>query len=539
MNKTYQIKDILLDLVSVQSDTGTALEKAMGEKIISYFENDPYFSSHRDMWGYDRGKDIFQRPVVWALKKGKTNRTLILSGHYDAVEIGCYGKLQPYALNPEKLREEMLNFPLNHKGLEEDLQDSDWWVGRGMADMKAGVAIALYTVLTAEEPPVSILFTAVSDEENVSAGTLMSIPLYLKLKEKFQLDYRLTLISEPQFDKNPGFTVYNGGTGKILPIIMTKGRVSHAAQPMKGLNAVNMLAEIVRNIDLNPELTTEDLGLHTQLPIVQVMKDLKFTYDVSMPDFAAACVNVLFLGAGSPRRILKKIEEICLSSMEQVMKRYEEGYQYTLSAGLINPEEKPELSPVVMSLSQLEDHIRNKVYGDEKEYDRFRSELTLEIQARIERKDLTLQTGSIHYVQELIKASKITQPLVVVGMAPPYLPAVCNQYLDWDMKPVEAAIDFVLREHQLKLFYMPYFTGMGDISYMTCTNPSEERKLMESMCLPKEIYDIPFEDISKLDTPCIYLGPRCEDPHQWSERVYMPDVTHLVPEIINKIINTL
>ena len=53
------------------------------------------------------------------------------------------------------------------------------------------------------------------------------------------------------------------------------------------------------------------------------------------------------------------------------------------------------------------------------------------------------------------------------------------------------------------------------------------------------IYDIPFETIAKLDTPCLYLGPRCEDVHQWGERVYMPDVEIIVPEIIKELIKTI
>lgn len=535
MSKQYSIKEILFDLVSVQSDTGTPLEVNLGNKIISYFENDPYFKAHPEYWGYEKGDDLFGRPVVWALRKGKSDKTIILSGHYDAVEIDCYGALKPYALNPELLKEKLKTFPHNNQLLKEQIDDPDWYFGRGMADMKAGVAIALHTVLTCTDPEINILFTTVADEENVSSGTLISLPLYLELKKRFNLDYRITVISEPQFDKNDGFVIYNGGTGKILPMIVTKGKVAHCGQPMKGLNSVLMMAEIVRNIDLNPALTTEDLGVTTQVPVVQVMKDLKNTYDVSMPDFAAACVNVLFLGSKSPDIILKEITEICKDSMDSVMSRYEASYSFTLEKNLINPDDKPELNVKVMSLAELEEAVKKQC----DDYEGLKARLEAELKEKIRSAELTLQTASVIYMQEMIKASCLTDPLVVVGIAPPYYPSVCNEYMKQDMTGAKNSIEKVLDRHGLKMCFLPYFTAMGDISYMTCTDPAQERKLMSDLTLPPSIYDIPFEVINELDTPCLYLGPRCEDVHQWGERVYMPDVEHIVPEIIFELMENI
>lgn len=536
MSTNHTIRDILLDLVSVQSDTGTALEVNMASKLISYLSEDSYFKNNPEYWGFEKGSDIFGRSVVWGLRKGSSDKTIILSGHYDAVEIECYGELKPYALSPYTLKEKLLTFPHNNTLLRNQLADSSWLPGRGMADMKAGLAIALYTLLTYENPPVNILFTAVCDEENVSAGTLQSMPLYGKLKKKFNLDYRLTVISEPQFDKSDGFTVYNGGTGKLLPMIVTKGKVSHCAQPLKGLNAAHMLAEIVGNIDLNPELTTDDLGVFTQVPVVQVMKDLKTTYDVSIPDFAVACVNVLFLNSKNPPLIMEKIKNICKNSMNSLMEKYEKAYIFTLEKNLIHPDDKPDMDIQILSLAELEGIVR----GVKSDYDEFKTHIENYLKDKVASRELTLQNASVYYMQEMIKASCITNPLVVVGISPPYYPAVCNEYLDKDMSGFKGAISKVVEEdYKLPLYFTPYFTGMGDISYMTCTDPNGERSLMSDLTLPSSLYDIPFETIAELDTPCLYLGPRCEDVHQWGERVYMPDVEKLVPEIILQLINDI
>ena len=87
----------------------------------------------------------------------------------------------------------------------------------------------------------------------------------------------------------------------MLPMIMAKGKLAHCAQNIEGLNAAYMLAEAVRNIELNPELMSDDLGISTQSPSFQIMKDMKTTYDVSMPEYAVGCANILFLGEGRQR----------------------------------------------------------------------------------------------------------------------------------------------------------------------------------------------------------------------------------------------
>lgn len=536
MKKNYSVKQILLDLVSIQSDTGTALEVNVANKIISYISDDPYFKEHPEYWGAETRGDIFNRPVVWALRKGTTNKTIILSGHYDAVEIDCYGELKPYALSPEILKEKITSLTLTNEKLKKDLKNPDWMFGRGVADMKSGVAMALYTLLTCENPEINILFTTVSDEENISAGTLISLPIYLELKEKFNLDYKLTVISEPQFNKPNEFIVYNGGTGKMLPMILTKGKVSHCAEPLKGLNAVHMLAEIVRNIDLNPELTTEDLGISSQVPIVQIMKDLKTTYDVSIPDFAVGCVNVLFLNSKNPPIIMEKITNICKNSMNALQEKYNKSFKFTLENKLIGEDDKLDLQIKIMTLSELEKQV-SEIRED---YLEFKSKLEDKLQKKIVSQEYTLQTASIAYMQEMIKASCITQPLVVIGLAPPYYPAVCNEYMDKDMTGFESSISKITYDkYNLPLNLTPYFTGMGDISYMTCVKPQIERELMSNLSLPSSLYDIPFEASAELDTPCLYLGPRAEDIHQWSERVYLPDIEKIVPEIIMQLINDL
>ena len=91
-------------------------------------------------------------------------------------------------------------------------------------------------------------------------------------------------------------------------------------------------------------------------------------------------------------------------------------------------------------------------------------------------------------------------------------------------------------DYQLRLSVVPYFTGIGDASYLSCTDPATQRKLLSNLTLPAAIYDIPFEAAAQLGMPTFFLGPRCREIHQWSERVYLPDLEHTVPDIIDRIL---
>ncbi len=574
MKENMSIKEILLDLVSVRSDTGTEMELDMADKIAEYFSHDKYFKENPDCWGKDQIGDHLGRTTVWALKRGKTSRTLILTGHYDAVEIECYGSFKPFALSPYQLEQEILAAGRADERLRRDIQSGEWLLGRGTADMKGGLALGIHKILThPKDSEAGILFVAVCDEENMSKGARSASETLLKLREKFELEYQAIIILEPQLllgaepseeskesekseeEKKENFVVYNGSIGKILPTIVTRGVLSHCGEPVKGLNAAHLAAEIAGRIDLNCELTTEDLNLSTQAPIVQMIRDLKTTYDVSLPEYAALTVNLLFLGADKVSAIMEKILYICREATDAVMRKYETAYEYSHIRGLISHTEKVEKYPIILELNQLEEmaakNMFKKVYDstslknitsfDEPaefaEFVEFKAQMGEELRKKINCGEMTLQTASVEYIKRMIETSGYDGAMVVVGISPPYYPSVCNEYLDQRAGQQLEIVRQVIEENcDMKLKIMPYFTGIGDASYMSFIDPSVERKVMKNLTLPKSCYDIPFEDIAKINTPCMYIGPRCYEIHQWSERVYMPDLEETVPHIIDALL---
>ena len=535
MQTSHTITEIMEALVSAQSDTGTPMEQAAAKKIISYFAEDPYFRAHPDCFGMEDTGDFMGRPVVWALKRGTTDRTLILTGHYDAVEINCYGDLKPFALQPQKLREEILRQKLGTPAMQEELASGDWLPGRGTADMKGGLAVGIFKTLTLpEDAETGLLFVAVCDEENISAGMRSAVGLLLQLRERFALTYTAALVLEPQLPlAGSDFMLYNGSIGKMLPMIVAKGKLAHCGEPLKGLNAAHLIAEITARIDLNPEFVTEDFGLASAPPIVQIMKDLKQTYDVSLPELAVMCVNLLFLGENVLDETIAKLRRVCEESAAAVMQKYERAYQHAARHGLITDAQKLKTVPRVLLLPELE----ALATAHRADFAAWKQAQTDQLAAKIQSGALSLQDASVLYIRRLIEICGDEDPMIVLAIAPPYYPAVCNAYLAEDGRQLTEQVREVVEEdYQLRLSVVPYFTGIGDASYLSCTDPAAQRKLLSNLTLPAAIYDIPFEAAAQLGMPTFFLGPRCREIHQWSERVYLPDLEHTVPDIIDRIL---
>lgn len=530
------VSELLLSMVSIPSDGKSGMEAHMGEWIYELIRHDDYFTEHPEDCGAEYEGDRLGRPVVWALKKGKSSRTVLLAGHYDTVDTEAYGRFAEYSGDPGMLRRAMLLNPPEEEEVLRDLKDESWMFGRGTADMKSGLAAALYTLFSEQNPENSILFMAVYDEENVSAGMRAAIPLCRKLKDRYGLEFRLCILGEPQFEESyedDEFAVYAGGMGKILPFIVAKGVPAYMSRPLDGLNADYMMAKIVSSLEMNTSLITEDRGMTAQPPSVQMMKDFKAGYDAALPEYACCFFNMLFLGAGKEHKLMKKIKEICRESMAQIADSYQEIYKKCVSLGAVPQEEKKIFPATVMDLQELEEYIRAK----RPDYEAKRNELIEELKYCIYEKGDSLQKAGALYVGGLIKLSEIRKPLVVVGIAPPYYPSVTVYDQDVNAVAVETTISEVLSEFGLKLAGYPYCPGMTDIGYFSCIYPEEEEKTKQNISLPDTIYDIPFQDMQALNIPTYIIGARAKGIHLRTERVYLPDVNIILPQIYHRLVN--
>jgi arginine utilization protein RocB len=506
----------------------------MARRLLAILRGHPYFARHPDQCGAFEERDLLHRPVVWGLRRGRSDRTVILEGHYDTVEIDCYGPLKPYALAPALLRQHMRAMGWQDPVLARDLEDANWAFGRGMADMKAGLAINLHALFSLEDPEASILFLAVPDEENMSSGARQAVTLLGDLGRRFGLDYRLLVLTEPQIHGREDLgtvRIHTGGIGKMLPVVLAKGVLAHAAEILHGLNSATMLAEIVRAVDLNPALGSEHLGVSSPPPAVQYMRDLKGTYDVTVPEYSAACFNVMFLPSRPPLALLEDLADLCRQAMAEVSRRHREACAVMAARGA--EAVTATFEPVVLTLATLEQQLAERSDG----FPDFKRDLTHRLGERVRSGELNLPGASIQYLKAMAERAALPGPAVVVGAAPPYYPSVNAHTLGKDLGPCLAGLDaFMEARHDARVEFVPYVAGMTDLSYTSCVDPVAERRFLDNLALAPDVYDVPVERIARLNVPAVTFGPAGRDLHKPGERVYLPDVTHRIPSLLARII---
>ncbi len=263
MKEGNNITNMLKFFVSIQSDTHTEMEIDIENAILKHISNIPYFNTTGNYGMEKVPTDDIGRSIVWALKKGNSDKTIILLNHHDVVDVNDYGNLKNVAHNTESILEELKNMKLNEE-ITEDLLSEEWMFGRGTADMKGGMCIQLKVLEDFSENnkhDVNILFLSVPDEETLSAGMRHTGILLKSLEEKFQLKYSLIINSEPHSrDDNNIPVIYEGSVGKTMITVYVRGVKSHIGEIFKGFNPNLILSKIISNTEINSELCDRDLG---------------------------------------------------------------------------------------------------------------------------------------------------------------------------------------------------------------------------------------------------------------------------------------
>jgi len=540
-----EIEDIFYPMVKVKSDTNTIYEKNMEDFYKELFQNIEYYKQKPDYYGfYPIDNDPLGRTVFWALVKGTGKDTIILINHYDVVDVEDFKTLKNYAFSPKELERELMSIKKDlSEEAREDLESGEYIFGRGTADMKAGAAIQLallkrYAKL--ENLNGNILYLSVPDEENLSAGMRGALELLDQLKQKFDLEYMLTINSEPhqRVKKDTGI-ISEGSVGKIMPFIYVRGYLSHAGKVFEGFNPVSLLARIVSKTELNLELSDFIKNEASPPPTWLHFKDGKTHYDVSMPLGAYGYMSVLTLDK-DPIVVINAIKKICMEAFSELIDYM--NLQYEKFCHNIGRKYNPlPWKPKVVTYKELYDEA-NENYPD------VFAEKYNEALEEAERKVMTGQKSmadvNFDLVERIFDFIDDLSPRVVIGMAPPYYPNVSNinmENLDIRIKNIS---DEIMR-YAMEEFQQPYereyfFTGISDLSYTYMKNGEEvAQNLKGNMPLYGSIYSIPFDKIEKCSMPCINIGPWGKDFHKLTERVMKEDLFYRTPRILNHVISSL
>ena len=530
------IRDLIIRLVKVPSISGTTGELKMAEEIsemlleIPYFQENPQFVQNHVL-----PNDSLGRTFVTALLKGRQagSKTVILLSHYDVVGVHDFGHFEGLAFEPElyteKLRTEA--FEGLDPEAQAELSEGNWLFGRGIMDMKAGLAIQLAVLQEfAQERNFTgnILLLATPDEERNSAGMLAAIPILNQLRRELGLDYELCICSEPSFACFPGDSakyIYTGAVGKLLPLIFCVGKETHVGESLEGLNAAWMAAEIVNQVELSDQFVDRWQGESSPPPTCLKLTDLKENYNVQTPSLAYVLYNILTL-TQSPQDVLAKLKSAALAAGAALSERMAQKY-----AEVDSPDKGRKLAklqPKVYTYSEL--------YQRGKNISGFESAIAGVIEAG-RRLELDQRLISVNIATELARYFTEEGPFYLLMFAPPYYPhGQLDQASAKDML-VQRMVEQVIAEASEKfaetIKVKKFFTGLSDVSYCRVTQPEQVLPtLQENMPLLDNTYLIPFKDIIELNVPTLNIGPYGKDAHKRTERLEMGFSTQIAPLLL-------
>ncbi|WP_223702281.1 M20/M25/M40 family metallo-hydrolase [Sutcliffiella deserti] len=527
-----QLTDLMVSLVHHGSVTLSGEEKRLASFIyyklnhLDYFQNNP---SNLELHRMEDGRSY----VTALLKQSTKKETIVLLSHFDVVGVEDYGVLKDLAFQPFELTRELENcvdaLPSEAK---EHLLSGDWLFGRGVMDMKAGLALQMSLLERAidEAWDVNLLLLAVPDEEVNSQGMLQALPALRQMADKHEISYKACVNSEPMFQQHPGddnLYLYSGSIGKLLPGFFCYGKETHVGEPLAGLNANLMVSEINKLMEWNTDLC-EQVGTEvTPVPTNLLQKDLKEEYSVQIPHTAVTLYNLLFMEKnlqqwesallGIAKEAANKVEEFSREKVKQ--------YQQFTSF-----KEMP-IHVSVFSYEQLLQKAKEK-HGDQ--------EVDMRIFSVIAANShLDERQQSIKVVEEVASLCKEEGPMIILFFAPPYYPAAVTEE---DHKLMDVAKDFIRKwkqDEKIEFVEQRYFSGLCDLSFIGKGDFTAKERLKDNIPVYGTTYSLPFAEMESIQMPVFNLGPVGKDPHQWTERLNVSFSFGVFPSIIGDFIKML
>ncbi len=523
--------------------------------------------------------DPYGRHNAYAFVQGQSRRTVVLFGHVDTVGTSDYGPLEPWALDPAALAARLDALGRLVPELASDLaaHPGDWMFGRGVADMKSGVAATIAVTrrlaLQAREGdlPLSVVLLAVVDEENESAGALQGVRLLHALRERYGLEYVGAIDTDYTAARYPGDPhryIYTGTVGKLLPSLFVVGQTAHAGDPFAGVDVNLLVAELVRAFSMNVDLCDAVDGFIAPPPVTLHATDLKTGYDTQLPYEAYLYLNIVTLTT-TPAQLLETLRTRAASVLSDLLTRMDTaGQRWLRDRRVPSPEEPavgvspvPALSRWTTGMGEqrserpaLPDNPRG---GTVLTYAALHTEVVRQLGAervgaaldeewRSCAPDLDSRERCLRLVRRLWTLSGRQGPAVVLYYAPPYYPHVASR-----QGPLRKAVEAVAAGRpELNLLVEDYFPLLSDMSYFGLDPSVDLAALRDNMPVWQEqgeqgapthagAYSLPLDAMRSLDIPVANIGPYGRDVHQPGERVLMSYSFGVVPQLLYETIERL
>ena len=522
------------------SVTGTDDEAAFGPWLAGRLSG-AFATRRADVWTFPVAPGDPRHCVVLLVRgdrslDGESRATVVLTGHYDTVSTRDYGDLAGLATDPEALAPALLarlstmaSTPAEVRA-EADLASGAFLPGRGLLDMKAGLAagIAAAERFAAAGQRGNVLFLAVPDEEAASSGARRAAPELGAIAHAHDLDLiaavNLDAIADDG-DGTPGRVVALGTIGKLLPTAFVIGLPTHAGYPHAGVNAAVLAAAIAARIEWAPELTDLTEGPGTP-PSLLTLRDGKTGYDVTTPATAFAAFNVLTVSR-TPGEVLDAFDVLCRDAVSRTIAALRvRGADFRASPAAID-----DVAAVpVMRFEAVADHARRASPLSLAEAHRGLDDPTIAIPERC--RILT---------ERLWQASGLAGPAVVTGFGSiPYLPTRLSASPNARRLAtvVAAATRAVGARHGTSIGSDPVFAGISDMSFLGEADEASLAPLARNMPGWAEWVRWP-ERGGIAGVPIVNAGPWGRDYHTPLERIHVAYGFDVLPDLIETIVQGL
>jgi arginine utilization protein RocB len=485
--------------------------------------------------------DPYSRHNAYAFVRGAGPQTVVLLGHIDTVGTADYGPLEPWALEPEQLAARSAELAAITEGLAGDLEQhpGDWLFGRGVADMKSGVATTLaVTRRLAEQArsgalPFSVVLLATPDEENESAGVLQGVRLLLRLREEHGLRYVGAINTDyttSRYPDDPHRYVYTGSIGKLLPSFLVIGRESHVGDPFDGADANLLAAELIRDLSMADELCDALDGQLAPPPVTLHARDLKERYDVQLPFQAHFYLNVLTYMTG-PGELLERLRLRSEAALARALLRLDEAQRRWLTAAGETAR--------AATLMPRRGHVLTYAELSQQATERLgmaavRAALDDEWARWPE--DTDKRERSLQLVRRLWTLAGLRGPAVVLYFSPPYYPQVRTG----DGPLLRAVREVAARHPEVPLVEQGHFPFLSDMSYLRLDAGDDVAALTANMPVwaPEGddsrpgAYRLPLVELRALGLDVINLGPYGRGAHQRGERLLQSYSFGVLPQLV-------
>ncbi len=525
---TALCRDLSLRLTERPSVTGSLDEGSFGPWLEGTLRDLPHWGDNAEVWSFpvELGDP---RHCVAMLVRGQGEATVVLTGHYDTVTVADYGDLASLATRPDTLASVLVEparpAPSGTAAARcrDDLASGRFVPGRGLLDMKAGLAAGLAAMAEFAEAPDrrgNLLFLAVPDEENASAGARAAAAQLGNLARERGLDLRAAVNLDAIADDGDGTAgrvVAMGTVGKVLPTALVVGAPVHGGFPLRGINAAVLAGAIAVAVEWAPELTdetAEEPG--TPISLLQ-LKDGKQGYDVTTPGTAWLYWNALN-HRREPASILDTLEGLVREALERCLSDLRaRAARSGQPAGMI-----AEVSTVpVMRHGDLLDQVHAREPG-------IMAEQGAEAR-RLSAQGLPFPDICRHLTERLWQRSGLEGPAVVLGLGS--IPYLATEVRDDRLRAaVEQLVAAAPAQHGTRLRVVDYFAGISDMSFFGQGDTGAFARLARDT--PGWDACVGLGDGSLAQVPTINLGPWGRDYHTPWERIEADFGFRVLPRLL-------